>query len=358
MAGLEDVLQRVANDRSFADAVRSDPTNALRGYQLDPSELARLERVLGATPSSEPTLFSAASGASAAGVGITKLALVAAGLGLLGGGAGIALGAAGAFGGGNGNGGGDGSATLRPDAAPFFDCSSDAATGAALGDLHRGDTVWVIGRTDDGWLVIRNPQDLTTPAWMRAGDLEVAGDTGGLPPLTCEQAVTEATAPLPSATTTAPTSTVLGETTTTSVDSTTTAPITSVPATTTPPATTAPATTAPDTTGPAVSASSNSPFVYSEGGAGCAGYLQQVTITVTATDPNGATVQGVTWSAGSLNGTATPLGGNQFRIGPVYSTHNGTITLTVTAQAVDGRGNVGSGQTTVQFRQIADECIG
>ena len=55
MAGLEDVLQRVANDRSFADAVRSDPTNALRGYQLDPSELARLERVVGAAPSWWPT---------------------------------------------------------------------------------------------------------------------------------------------------------------------------------------------------------------------------------------------------------------------------------------------------------------
>ena len=351
MAGLDEVMARVANDPAFADAVRTDPTNTLRGYQLDPSELARLERALGATPTSAPTLF--ATGAT--GGGVAKLALVAAGLGVLGGGAGLALGAAGAFGGGAGGSGGSGapSAALRPDAAPFFDCSSDSAAGATLGDLHRGDTVWVIGQTGDGWLVIRNPHDLTTPAWMRGGDLALGGDTGGLPQLTCDQAIEEAAAPLPP---------ITGQPADTSTSSTlpgttTTGPSTTVPVTTAP-GTTAPVTTAPDLTGPAVSVASGSPFVYSEGGAACAGYLQQITVTVNASDPNGATVQGVTWSAGSLNGTATPLGGNQFRIGPVYSTHSGTITMTITAQAADGRGNAGSGQTTVQFRQIADECIG
>ncbi len=107
-----------------------------------------------------------------------------------------------------------------------------------------------------------------------------------------------------------------------------------------------------------MSVNAGSPFLYSRGGPACASYLQQLTVTVTATDPNGATVQGVSWSAGSLGGSGVPLGSNQFRVGPVDSNHSGTITMTVTAQAVDGRGNPGSGQTTVQFRQIAEACIG
>lgn len=47
MAGLDIVMARVANDATFADALRTDPATALRGYQLDASELARLEQALG-----------------------------------------------------------------------------------------------------------------------------------------------------------------------------------------------------------------------------------------------------------------------------------------------------------------------
>jgi len=236
MAGLDEVMARVANDPLFADAVRTDPTNALRGYQLDPSELARLERAVGAAPAGSPTLFAssgAASTATVGGIGAAKVAMVAAGLGLLGGGAGLALGAAGVFGGGDSGGGTTETASLRPDAAAFYDCSSADASGATLGDLHRGDTVWVIGQTGDGWLVIRNPHDLTTPAWMRAGDLELGGDTSGLPELACDQAIEEASAPLPPSTTTGTASTVPGDTTTTTVPG----PTTTVVAPTTAPST-------------------------------------------------------------------------------------------------------------------------
>lgn len=57
MAGFDEVMARVANDARFADAVRSDPTNALRGYRLDPTELARLERALSDTASAGLPLF-------------------------------------------------------------------------------------------------------------------------------------------------------------------------------------------------------------------------------------------------------------------------------------------------------------
>lgn len=59
MAGLAEVLARIADDPAFADAVRTDPTTALRGYRLDPSELVRLERVLGTNPSPPAPLFPA-----------------------------------------------------------------------------------------------------------------------------------------------------------------------------------------------------------------------------------------------------------------------------------------------------------
>ncbi|MEQ1700700.1 MAG: hypothetical protein ABMA25_11350 [Ilumatobacteraceae bacterium] len=57
MAGLDIVMARVANDATFADALRTDPTAALRGYQLDASELARLEHAIGAVTSAEWPLF-------------------------------------------------------------------------------------------------------------------------------------------------------------------------------------------------------------------------------------------------------------------------------------------------------------
>jgi hypothetical protein len=57
MADLAAVLTRVTNDPAFADAIRHDPVTALRGYQLDPSELRRLEQALGIAPGPAPSLF-------------------------------------------------------------------------------------------------------------------------------------------------------------------------------------------------------------------------------------------------------------------------------------------------------------
>lgn len=363
MAGFDEVMARVANDARFADAVRSDPTNALRGYRLDPTELVRLEHALGASPGS-PGLFAtstgqgaaAATGAAvgAAGAG-SKLALIVGGLAVAGAAGGFALGASGAVGGGGADGGANtppptAVAGARADAAAYFACSDGGGTGAALGDLHRGDEVWVIGRSGEDWLVIRNPQQLTSPAWMPTADLLPGGDTSSLPELTCSRAEdVAATVPDPTGTST----TVPADT------STTTTPTTEVSTTTTVPGTTvAPTTTPPDTTGPTVTISTDSPFLYSEGGAGCAGYLQQLTVTVSASDPSGATIGSVSWATPGGSGSASSLGGGLYRIGPVYSTHNGIVTMTITVQATDGVGNTTTRQTTIDFRQIADECIG
>lgn len=57
MAGLDIVMARLANDATFADALRTDPSTALRGYHLEASELLRLEQALGAEAGDWRPLF-------------------------------------------------------------------------------------------------------------------------------------------------------------------------------------------------------------------------------------------------------------------------------------------------------------
>ncbi|MGB8862044.1 MAG: hypothetical protein WCC60_22500 [Ilumatobacteraceae bacterium] len=57
MQGLDDVFARLANDPTFADAIRNDPARALRPYHLDDAELGRLEHALGIAPQPPAPLF-------------------------------------------------------------------------------------------------------------------------------------------------------------------------------------------------------------------------------------------------------------------------------------------------------------
>ena len=57
MSGLEDVFTRLANDPSFADAIRTDPTGALSGYKLTAPELRRVDQALGTAASPPAPLF-------------------------------------------------------------------------------------------------------------------------------------------------------------------------------------------------------------------------------------------------------------------------------------------------------------
>ena len=383
MAGLEDVLRRIANDAAWADQVRLTPTEALRGYDLGPDELVRLERALGVHPTEPTRLFVAdppgpaqqpPGGASLPDVArLTSLPTgmpwraVAAAVAALG--AGLAIGLTGLIGRGGAG------VTLRPDAASYYGCSDDSARGAALGDLHRGDQVWIIGRTGASWAVIRHPDNPGAPAWMPRAALADYGDLEGLPELTCSTALAAAAAPVP--TSASPTSATA---TASSAPSSPTAPPptapTSAPRTTagstraqpTTPASATPAPTAPtptppatapkDTTGPALTLTTDSGFLYSEGSSACTAYRQQVTLTVAASDPSGATVTAATWTAGGKSGAATSLGGGRFRVGPLYSTHSGTIPMTLSVTARDSLGNTSNAARTVDFRQIAEACIG
>jgi len=335
MADLDVVLARVANDPAFADAVRNDPTNALRGYQLDASELSRLEHALGVAPGPGPSLFAPGSEAGAGGgaAGMGAMGLLFGGLAV----AGLVGGAALGFG--TADDGGGRGASLRADAVTVHACSDAVGAGAPTGTLHRGDRVWVIGRADGGWLVVRHPDNVLLPGWVRAADLVADTNTAGLEALTCEQAQAEAAVPDP------------GDTTVTTVETSGTTPDTTT--------TVGGGGGTTDTSGPTINVGADHGDLYSEDGRPvCAAYHQQLTVTATASDPSGATVTAVTWSIPGNGGSASALGGNQWRVGPVYWTGGGTTTMTITVNAVDGKGNTSSKNLTITFRQIAETCIG
>lgn len=46
MTALADVFARLISDPAFADAIRRNPAEALRAFNLDASELSRLEAAL------------------------------------------------------------------------------------------------------------------------------------------------------------------------------------------------------------------------------------------------------------------------------------------------------------------------
>lgn len=50
MPGIEDVFMRLTNEPAFADAIRSAPAVALRGYDLSDADLRRLDAAIGAVP--------------------------------------------------------------------------------------------------------------------------------------------------------------------------------------------------------------------------------------------------------------------------------------------------------------------
>jgi hypothetical protein len=366
MTQFDDVVARLTNDPSFADAIRTDPARALRGFRLDNDQLRRLEQMVAPSPTTPPPnpMFRASDAGDAgeparaanAGVGAARSAgrtgLIASGIAVLGATTGVLLGA---------STGSDPSATPQtavaidstPDAtadapinavtgrsgtATYYGCSDDSQLGAALGDLQRGDEVWVIGRSGIDYLVIRNPRQLTSPAWIDADNLVISSEFADVPELTCDSASTAAAAPPP-----------IDATTTTIPSPTSTAP-SATPAPTATPTTPAPTTPA-DTTGPTVTISPATTTLCSFG-------LNSETILqfgVAANDPTGpVTINSVTWARGSGSGTAASLGGGQHRLSAPLG-GSGSI-ITITATATDGAGNVGSTSVQVTYAETSPPC--
>jgi hypothetical protein len=77
---------------------------------------------------------------------------------------------------------------LPRDGFPLHGCpDADGAPAPVSGQVRRGDQLWVVGRGPDGWLAVRDPEDLSGVAWAQSSHLVVA-DTSALPVLDCATA--------------------------------------------------------------------------------------------------------------------------------------------------------------------------
>ena len=100
----------------------------------------------------------------------------------------------------------------------FYDCPTPG--GAAIGVVSAGDTLQIVGVTDDRWAVIQRPDSPDQLAWIPLAFVDTGADAGDLPKMTCGDAAT------------AIATTIVDVTTTTQLASTTSASTTSSSTTT------------------------------------------------------------------------------------------------------------------------------
>lgn len=236
-------------------------------------------------------------------------------------------------------------------ATDFYDCgvTTDPAAVVSVGQVHAGDTVWLIGTTDNRWAVIRNPDHPDRPAWLPLELIATDTSPGSLPQLTCAQAVATATTiatgdtgPPTTLGQSAPSTVVLASTTTES--STTTSTTTTTPG---------------DTTPPVVTITTDRAYLYVlTDRAPCSTETTMEATIAIADRTLPLTIRSIvaTWDspAGPQTANLTPVGGNRFSLqvsnrGPA----DGETLLTLTATAADGAGNVGTGQFVVGLREPA-----
>ncbi len=425
MADIDLVLARITADPEFAAQLRADPRSTLSSYKLSDADFARVERAVSAAPAPTPaanpaagvnSLFAPAAGpdsepAAGATIGATSPrqwwsrppwqgAL----------GAALVVGAVVGFGLGHARSPGDAppastaAATLSTAGlTPVAYSACPAEAGAShLGDFHRGDQIWVVGRDTTGqWLQVRDPAG--DRVWV-ARSAVTAADVERLAVVTCDlpsPASPTATAidgsPVPG-TDPAPAGDPGATTSTTSTASTVTtstisgggqvptpvptrppapgAPGDPTPTTTTPPVT-PPVTTS--TPGPTVPADHAGPLIekvggnppdiwerYPAAGGRCVSQTSSI-VSASVTDPSGVTTVQVDWivaGPGGAHGTAgTSRSGSTWSatVGPVEWSAGAIpatgVDVTVTVHAGDGAGNTSTATTTLHLHS-AQECIG
>lgn len=222
-------------------------------------------------------------------------------------------------------------ATLGRDAVTVYACPGEGAVGT----LHRGDRILVIGRNEQ-WLAVRNVRGAGEQVFIAAEAVVADDDLDWLPQVDCADAGTLAVTP----TTPAPTTAVVVDTT--------------MPDTTVPDTTLAPA-------APRVVSVLDSPDPISEKYPGipatCAGD-GIATVTASISAPAGVQSVVLSWTSALGNGSKamSKIGGNyRATIGPFDAnlTENGPdVTLTYTVKVTDtlGRQHSRAGTITV------DDC--
>ena len=175
----------MADDADFANAVESNPTDALRGLNLTAHDIVRIEEAVQQVHGPTPRSRSKRRGASLAAV-IT--APIVFGLGA------FALTSSGAVL------DQSRSETLRREEVAIYACpeTNRSSTRAYewIGRVHRGDRVRVVGRTGSQWLVIRHPDDLRLPAWVPVDAMDPDETLAGIQEMSCSAAVRVAAGPV------------------------------------------------------------------------------------------------------------------------------------------------------------------
>ncbi len=242
------------------------------------------------------------------------------------------------------------------DAVPYSICPTEAR----LGDFHRGDRVYLTGRSSDGsWVEVRAPFDTSSRVWLEAQWITTDHSIDQLPSAECTGLNDNAVEPIedatPSPTSESPTPSVP------SSDATTTSPSTSTAGTaapTTTPATSPtnvpppngtpapPTTTTPDTTGPSIDLLHAEPTDIWEDAnyGGCPTQPHVTTISVTVVDPSGVASVSLRSDTGSGERTIpmSSSGSNSYSatLGPYTDdevTADRPVSLVVTA--LDTRSN-------------------
>ncbi len=404
MADIDLVLTRIASDPAFAAHLRTDPRSTLSGYELSDADFARVEQAVSGLHPPTPaagvgSLFAPTTAddpvppAATSSTPRHRRPLQAA-LG-----AALLVGAVTGFWLGHADAGPDpappsAAGTSRHLAAAtvvaYSACPGD--TGAShIGDFHRGDQLWVVGRdATGGWLQVRSPAG--ERVWV-ARSTVTAADTEHLAVVTCDLggsapsastpvdggtavAGTDPPAPGGPTTSTTTTSTIAGGGPSTTPPPTrptvSVAPGDPTPSTPVPSPTTAPPGpgTPADRDGPSVQKVGATPpdiwEHYSAGGGRCVSQTSSI-VTASVTDPSGVASVQVDWivaGAGGAHGTAlTSHSGPTWSatVGPV-EWHDGAVPaggadITVTVRAVDGAGNASTATTTLHLHS-AQECIG
>ena len=205
------------------------------------------------------------------------------------------------------------------------------AGALSIGEVHEGDTVWLIGVTGGRWAVIRHPQQPDRPAWMPMALVSTGADTGDLPELGCADAV-DLAGGAPTESTAIPTD----DSTPTSISGSTT----TIGSTTTSTSTTT--TVAGDTTGPTVTLTPSRDFLVLTPPGGECGTLLVTAVVDDPTLPLSIVSAQATWSVkGVEHEQALVVSGYKFTltVDKASGPPSGSVPLTITIIIRDGLNN-------------------
>lgn len=231
-------------------------------------------------------------------------------------------------------------ATLGRDAVTVYACPGEGAVGT----LHRGDRILVIGRNEQ-WLAVRNVRGAGEQVFIAAEAVVADDDLDWLPQVDCADAGTLAVTPTTPAPTTAVVDTTMPDTTVPDTTLTPGAPTTTIATTTT---------LAPPTVVSVLD--SPDPIWESYTGSDCGDGIATVTASISA--PAGVASVVLSWTSTEGNGS-TPMSkvGGTYRatIGPFGDTFVGNgqvVVLTYTVKVTDTLGRQHSRQGTI----TVDDC--